>query len=652
MHISLEKVQQLWNGWEIRLLVLLSLLFQMILILFGSRRKYIVRGWMLVLIWSSYLAADWIATVALGHLATSQEDIEENNCTKSSYQLQAFWAPFLLLHLGGPDTITAYSLEDNELWPRHFLGLLVQVGVAFYVLLRSRSNTGLTYLAIPMFISGIIKYGERTLVLWSSSTEKFRDNLLLTHDPSPDLVQLTKEEEINEEVRKDPLVVAYFLFKRFTHLFAGLPLNEDEWKLSDNIFEKKTAEVAFDLVAIELGFMYDFLYTKATIIYSRFGIVLRITSFLSSVCALVFFSIIVDVHAYSPIDLSITYVLLFGAVVLEVYAFILHFFSDWTKLINLIMFKKANHNVCTCPSPSVVTSRKRWSGYMGQFNLLSFCLREISTSYVGIHKLLAFNELLEKYQYLSWAEIDLVWHENIFQHLLKKMNEFELLGKKARSSLLAKKGEYVFKNWPELEGLANLDLTLGFGDSLIAWHFVTDICYCEDLDKDEDWKISRRLADYMLYLLVFCPSVMPEETGEVMFTATCARAMRLFRNMNSSSKNLKVDACKLLREVREKVSSSSSSSSPDDASVDSASRDDAIIKLAIMIVEKLDEVEEKWKVMSEYWLQTLIYVAANSEWKDHGQQLKNGGELLTHVKLLMVHLGLSKDYLDPEPSLP
>ncbi|KAB8094794.1 hypothetical protein EE612_022137, partial [Oryza sativa] len=33
-------------------------------------------------------------------------------------RLVAFWAPFFLLHLGGPDSITAYELEDNQLVTR------------------------------------------------------------------------------------------------------------------------------------------------------------------------------------------------------------------------------------------------------------------------------------------------------------------------------------------------------------------------------------------------------------------------------------------------------------------------------------------------------------------------------------------------------
>ncbi|GJN12070.1 hypothetical protein PR202_ga30315 [Eleusine coracana subsp. coracana] len=46
----------------------------------------------------------------------------------SEHRLIAFWAPFLLLHLAGPDNITAYSLEDNKLWKRHLLTLCRPAG--------------------------------------------------------------------------------------------------------------------------------------------------------------------------------------------------------------------------------------------------------------------------------------------------------------------------------------------------------------------------------------------------------------------------------------------------------------------------------------------------------------------------------------------
>ncbi|TXG68468.1 hypothetical protein EZV62_003403 [Acer yangbiense] len=193
MEIFPETLKRQWNLWEIRSLVLLSLSLQIILIMFGSWRKInnpqsLIRDHFkcnrLVCI---YISADWVATVALSAMASNEAFCEQVS-SKATDSLQAFWAPFLLLHLGGPDT--AYSLEDNELWLRHFLGLINEVGVAFYVFVRFWSSNSLMFLSIPMFITGIVKYGERTWVLWSSNTKRFKnylDSLISDYVRPPDL---------------------------------------------------------------------------------------------------------------------------------------------------------------------------------------------------------------------------------------------------------------------------------------------------------------------------------------------------------------------------------------------------------------------------------------------------------------------------------
>ena len=126
--------------------------------------------------------ADWVATVALGVISNNPGDTTESIGKDGSLideiQLTAFWARFLLLHLGGPNTITAYSIEDNELWLRHLLGLGVQTGVAVYIFLTAWTGSELSILSIPMFCVGIIKYGERTWVLMSSSNAQFRESIL------------------------------------------------------------------------------------------------------------------------------------------------------------------------------------------------------------------------------------------------------------------------------------------------------------------------------------------------------------------------------------------------------------------------------------------------------------------------------------------
>nr|CAB3480662.1 unnamed protein product [Digitaria exilis] len=110
-------------------------------------------------LWSAYLLADSTAIYTLGHLSVDSRSDE--------HELVAFWAPFLLMHLGGPDNITAYALEDNTLWLRHLQTLAVQVLGAAYVIYEyiSRSGTLLLLASISMFVAGLLKYGERIWAL-------------------------------------------------------------------------------------------------------------------------------------------------------------------------------------------------------------------------------------------------------------------------------------------------------------------------------------------------------------------------------------------------------------------------------------------------------------------------------------------------------
>ena len=177
VEIFSETVREIWNRWEVRVLVLLSLFLQIVLILLGKRRKYTAKNWIRILLWVAYLFADGVATVALGVLSqredhmrnqtvqlgvySQRESDSKNQSFNPSYFIMASCAPFLLLHLGDPDTIIAYSLEDNELWPRRLLEFVVQFSVAFYVFLRALVGNPFNYLSIPMFIDGMIKFGER-----------------------------------------------------------------------------------------------------------------------------------------------------------------------------------------------------------------------------------------------------------------------------------------------------------------------------------------------------------------------------------------------------------------------------------------------------------------------------------------------------------
>ncbi|KAL5755608.1 hypothetical protein ACOSQ2_020354 [Xanthoceras sorbifolium] len=672
MEIFSEKTINLWNICEVRVMILLSLFIQIVLITFGSRRKFTTGSWIRIIVWSAYLMADWVATVALGNLASMQGDSTtadiSTNKKMTNRQLQKFWAPFLLLHLGGPDTITAYSLEDNELWLRHLFGLVVQVGVAFYIFLRSWSNNNvLTFIAIPVFISGIIKYGERNFVLRSLSKDYFLDSVALAPDPFKDVDDDVRKERLKVSTEEEThLAQAHLLFKRAKMFFADIILSTREETRIYSI-EKMSATEAFKVIEIELGFMYDVLFTKATIVYTRLGIFFRFLSFACSLSALVVFFVIVNIHDHSLVDISITYSLLLGAFLLEIYAFIILFFSDWTNLW-FIKLKQSHHNPnlkafvnhlrrFTSRCRSLFINPRRWLGSVRQYNLLTTCEHKWrQPTYIGwVQKLAFMDELLEKWLHLTWTDVNIIkdLQETILNSLKVKADllnrlEDDVAYIHLRDQMLAQRGVFVLENFYEihLDLISYSTTRMRFTDSLVIWHIVTDLIDHGGGDASHEvgpnYKVvSKCLSNYMLYLLVFCRSMLPKEFGG----PSLEGVILVFKHLWNLSRGDKSEFRKYLigRYLEDEVIR--------------RHEDQPLFKYASDLCEQLQEdrriqVIGKWKIISEVWVEMLGYVAHKCEWKLHYQQLtKGGGELLTHVGLLMAHLGLTAHYQIPTKTL-
>ncbi|CBI35872.3 unnamed protein product, partial [Vitis vinifera] len=754
MQILPERVRKLWNEWELRLIVPLSLFLEIVLIIFSNRRKYTATPWIRILIWSAYMCADWVATLSLGTLANSQGD-SKGKLLDPNYTLMAFWAPFLLLHLGGPDTVAAYSIEENELWLRHLLGLVVQAGVAFYVFLRSWAGTPLTFLSIPMFVAGIIKYGERTWVLRFASKNHVRDSLL----PGPDYADFLKgcssrkdERQVNTITKVEIeipggkyLHIAYFLFKQqLSHLYADLILSPDDQKTSEGIIRCMSFEEAFKVVEMELSFLYDALYTKATVAYSLLGIILRTASFLSTISTLAAFCFFIDRHEFSNIDLNITYALLFGAIFLEIYSIIMLILSDWRIVWLSSKSNSLADSICRAIASfqSVVTSDQRWSRRMAQNNLIDSCLRDKTkkeaTPYLTEIKLAncclnltrklspemrkkikatlgtlsrsqgdSQGKLLDpNYTLMAFWVPFLLLHlsgpDTITAYSLEDNETWVLRSASKnhfRDSLLSPlqstvgdditipggkyiyKAYFLFKNqfrhlyadlilslddqqtseriikelsFEEAFKVVEMELSflLGwsivdveFDHSLLLWHIATDLCYPCDVDKSPDTnlksrcEISKCLSEYMLYLLVMCPFMLPKGIGEFRFRDTYAEAKRFFQQRSKNISN-RIEASTLLLGVDTEVEPKDVKGDKSKSVLFEACR----LAKALKSLEMEMGVEEKWMMVSEVWVEMLCYAASHCGWIQHGQELRRGGELLTHVCLLMSHLGLSEQF--------
>ncbi|MBA0864970.1 hypothetical protein Goshw_007762 [Gossypium schwendimanii] len=642
----------LWLKWELRAMVVLSLCVQLILIKFGNRRKNSGRHLKIVslLVWTMYLFADWLATVALSTLLRSRKE-------QITSPLVIFWTPFLLLHLGGPDTITAYSLSDNELWPRHLFGLCFQVGVALYVYVKfwTLTVTKLTFLAIPIFIVGIIKYGERVRALFQASNVRFRKSVFSTDKASELEVELshgasksdiTLEDYLDRKQIKEKyryLYRAFLLFQVFRPMFSDLKLRI--YNKLDYIFElgeNVVAEEAFKIVEIELGFLYDLLYTKIPIVITRTGVILRIISLSLITSTLIAFLLVVGKHGYSKVDIGISYLLMVGAIFLELYSAFLHLSSDW----GIHWLTSQNNRLLTAAGSNLVHFSKPNKGIraMAQHSLLDYCLQPRKLKLAKVLNIFDPEDNAEKYLHTGWKDVDLELQKIIYTHFKEKRRKYKekQFEYKELLELLEERGRI-----PLIQN--NVDADLGwsvsdveFTHSLLLWHIATDVVY----NDDHHWfragklgpycRISKLLSDYMMYLLFLCPEMLPEGIGTIRHHDTCIEA-----------KNFVHDKSKFKQIIRGLFG------------IDIESRSFFVLmgslkksaffegcQIAVQLQTLLGQFrwdhEDKWKLIAEVWLDMLTYVAAQCSWKEHARQLQQGEELLTHVALLMAHLGLSK----------
>ncbi|KAK4856225.1 hypothetical protein QYF36_015403 [Acer negundo] len=451
---SSENSATLWEEWELRMMVLLSLSLQILLIGLGNQRKYIGTKWISVLLWLAYLSADSVAINALGILSRSQKNCE-NKSLDPNYVIMAFWAPFLLLHLGGPDTITAYSLEDNELWKRHLLGLILEAVMAFYVFYRSFKASALNFVAIPVFIAGLIKYGERTWALRSASSEYLKSSLISRPDPGPNYAKFMEHYSLRDmegyklslNTIPDPETttftfaserntiieeaetfnVSYDFFLTYKRLFADLILSFQDLQKSQSYFKETTWDKAFKVIEIELGFMYDLLFTKAAIVYSILGGILRFISLSSTVFALMIFIWIIDWHAYSQINVDISLLLLFGAIGLEIYAIVIMLYSDWTMLwlSNNNHYLLANTMYKVISPSKFLIGKKRWSNSIAQYNLVNSCFKDDPAKCSRFLNVSWLYELMENIKGEPLKDVSDGLKSCIFNQILEKSNSAE-----------------------------------------------------------------------------------------------------------------------------------------------------------------------------------------------------------------------------------
>ncbi|KAJ4901568.1 hypothetical protein Rs2_15519 [Raphanus sativus] len=358
MRVIPPAIKEILDKWNIRGLVILSLVFQTSLIFLAPLRKRTSKKLLAMILWTAYLLADWTANYAVAQITKNQGKEPKPGDPPKNKKLLALWAPFLLLHLGGPDTITALALEDNALWARHLFGLVSQALAGVYAVVQSMDNPLWPPIAL-LFITAVIKYTERTRALYTASLDKFKDQMRKPADTGPNYAKLMEEYDSRKDSNlpteivlidepdkhdrpptlkpgPDPLthleIVQYGF--RFFNIFKGLVVDlifsfreRDE---SRDFFKELAPEEALRIIESELGFLYESMYTKTAILHTNKGTVFRVIAFGSLLASFLVFHFrpkkSVEFHGA---DVVITYTLFIVGIALELSSLVMFLLSDW-----------------------------------------------------------------------------------------------------------------------------------------------------------------------------------------------------------------------------------------------------------------------------------------------------------------------------------
>ncbi|KAF3325328.1 hypothetical protein FCM35_KLT10399 [Carex littledalei] len=699
--LSLEK---LWNKLEIRVLVISSLSLQILLLVLASFQKHVIsyrwaqttnKTWQGPLalmfhwlLWLAYNMADYVATVALAYLLVSE--IFKATPQSKNHYLHMFWAPFFILHIGGQDIITALSVEDNELWSRHLLTMLSQLGLAICIYLSSNLQVGeLRVPAALMFSVAIFKYVERIWSLQRASQAALRNSMITKPDPGlnyANLVQvytsyrasgLTAEIELEVEKQTDDLEIpqayqsaqiedskykeivcmAYEFFQTFKRVFVDLILSYEDREGSQKYFETLKTDDAYKLIEIELSWMYEILHSRGSVIYSfkHYGWISRVVTLFVTTVTLCLFAMS-DHTGYGRFETSLTYVLLGGAVGLEIIALVFMLLSFWTyvEMRNSRFFSRffvGHANFLFHIQEKWVRPKKkpRWSNKMAQYSLITYSLVDQPCRSRSIMKCLGLKDTWDHYRYTTCVTVNEYLKELVFQVLKKKMIEIDDPTNYRRFTnhrgqwALQRKGYYHEFAW---------SVEAEFDDSILLWHIATDLLF-NDPGKPQPKpeskpemtsarEISQHISDYMSFLLIMRPFMMPAGIGQIRFGDTCAEVNSFLQPQSAIDKGT---AVKRILDVNTDF----------DPGLVKGERSKSVLFKGCMLAHNLkkqlitdenlaQDWNKMWRLISVVWVEMLCYAASKCSGQYHAKQLSKGGELLTVIWFLMAHLGMGDQY--------
>ncbi|KAL6655034.1 hypothetical protein ACP70R_005860 [Stipagrostis hirtigluma subsp. patula] len=655
--VDLSSAVQWWEEWQLRVLVLGSLILQFFLFFASIVRNFRMPSFFRLCIWLAYLGADALAIYALATLFNRHKLPAGDG--RSSI-LEVLWAPVLLIHLGGQHSMTAYSIEDNDLWRRHLVTVVSQVTVALYVFCKSWPGSGdrrLLQAAILLFVVGILKFIWKPWVLKNASLssvmtssivypqrqkgklQQICELLYLPYETaftsSDDAIKMKKEEEhdisLEEFVQKareliqvteandeHELRVPSDIEKLFVDLSAPYcrRLNNLQY------FLKLSGIDPFRDLGADLSYAFGLVYTNSKGVLSLPGLLLfSLLPFLALSAPVLFISHHKDDY-YQENDIKVTTILLWCTTLLEFLPFFV--------------------------SPCVVGCLM-WSIAIAQHNLISFYTREWKpTKLMKLSGIMGCKGYTNKHWYIEQTPesrcieiIDLVinhvkdgWKLYIIDAAsYKRFNNFRGRWTVGRHKLSS---EQLL--W---------SLQVPFDQSVLVWHIVTELCLHHPNTSSavaiqvSTAGYSRIISNYMIYLLFIHPEMLMPGSRQGLFIAACDDIKHMLEN---ASEPLLQNGTSIMQRILQMAQS---------GSIDVGTSIQRACRLAEDLMDMVGDEEERWKVIQGVWVEMLCCSASRCRGYLHAKSMGEGTEFLTIVWLLWSRMGMetfADKFQKPDPT--